>query len=566
VLRTLKLNDLWEIAFRLTKGRYPEYELRHQNARVPASQDITVGNMINANLEIFITPVEVSATTALNANRSTEELCLVKVYGSSYDDTVVSYWEPRTTMKSLASAVFRYYRQKFTMRPSSNVEKLFTFWTKLYHTGDNHRSGTTVDAHWRPISQYFNRGYCTGTLATESCVDNEDPDERDAPINANQPLVFKLRLGGPPRCQKTQNNSLSRLDVLKQMFDAYINRLLAYNLQTHIGLVTFSTKASVSQKITHAVENFRHKLNNMAASGDTAIWDSIALALDQLQQYAKQYPNAKLRIICISDGEDNKSKTTAVNIASQLLRGNIVVDSFCLGNTQNTELKTLSYLSGGYTFEPKTLEEAMAICEMEPVLSVLERPDYNSDADTDMNSDEPGPNHYRRQFRMSPNLYTFREASWEVDVERVTPDSCPERKQHPELEYSFVELGRFAKQVSQNRTDSNLRQSRIHTEIRNSGANPHSHYDIYLCESNMGLWKVVMQGMSMTRVSQSMRLVAGMLISFRSAREYLQWWHVPSVHQDGRRLYVTPMYELNVRHKLTSYTDLKTQCRHRRHA
>jgi hypothetical protein len=56
--------------------------------------------MINADLEVFITPVEVSATTASNANRSTEELCLVKVYGSSYDETVVSYWEPRTTTKS----------------------------------------------------------------------------------------------------------------------------------------------------------------------------------------------------------------------------------------------------------------------------------------------------------------------------------------------------------------------------------------------------------------------------------------------------------------------------------
>jgi hypothetical protein len=209
------------------------------------------------------------ATTASNANRSTEELCIVKVYGSSYDEIVVSCWEPRTTTKSLASAVFRYYRQKFTTRPSTSVEKLFTFWTRIWYTGDNHRTVTAVEAHWGPISQFFRRNYCTGTLATESCVDNEDPDQRDAPINANQPLVFKLRLGKPPSCQKKKNNSLSRLDVLKQMFDAYINRLLAYNFQTHIGLVTFSTKASVSQKITHAVENFRHKLNNMAATGDS---------------------------------------------------------------------------------------------------------------------------------------------------------------------------------------------------------------------------------------------------------------------------------------------------------
>jgi hypothetical protein len=35
--------------------------------------------------------------------------------------------------------------------------------------------------------------------------------------------------------------------------------------------------------------------------GDTAIWDSIALAQDQRQDYANQYPNARLRIICILD-------------------------------------------------------------------------------------------------------------------------------------------------------------------------------------------------------------------------------------------------------------------------
>jgi uncharacterized protein YegL len=330
------------------------------------------------------------------------------------------------------------------------VEKLFTFWTRLWYTGDNHRTGTAVEAHWGPISQFFRRNCCTGTLATESCIDNEDPDQRDAPINANQPLVFKLRLGKLPSCQKKKNNSLNRLDVLKRMFDAYINRLLAYNFQTHIGLVTFSTKASVSQKITHAVENFRHKLNNMAATGDTAIWDSIALAQDQLQQYAKQYTNAKLRIICISDGEENNSKNTPTDLAMRVSRNDIVVDSFCLGSARNTDLETLSYLSGGYTFEPKTLEEAMAICEMVPVLSVLERPnetsddsdDNDADGDSDMYSDDPGPNYYRRQFHMSPNLYTFREVSWEVEVVRVTPDSCPERKHT--LSWSTLSLSSVA--------------------------------------------------------------------------------------------------------------------------
>jgi glucan biosynthesis protein len=165
-------------------------------------------------------------TTSSTSDRVTEKLCLVKVYGSAYDDTIVSYWEPKTTTKSLASAVFKYYRQKFTVRPSTTLEDSFTFWTKLRNTGDNHRTGRVVEAHWEPMSRYFNREYATGTLKDEPCVDDEDTE-----VNANQPLVFKLRLGEPARCQKTQNNTLSRVDVLKQMFDAYINRLLAYNFR-----------------------------------------------------------------------------------------------------------------------------------------------------------------------------------------------------------------------------------------------------------------------------------------------------------------------------------------------
>jgi hypothetical protein len=35
-------------------------------------------------------------------------------------------------------------------------------------------------------------------------------------------------------------NPLTRLDVLKQMFEAFINRLIAYNYRTHIGKCTLN--------------------------------------------------------------------------------------------------------------------------------------------------------------------------------------------------------------------------------------------------------------------------------------------------------------------------------------
>ncbi|KAI0583268.1 VWA domain-containing protein [Pyrenophora tritici-repentis] len=346
----------------------------------------------------------------------------------------------------------------------------------------------------------FNREFCTGILDEEPCVHKV----QNAPINASQPLVFKLLLD-TLSTPSNETNHLTRLDVLKQMFDAYINRVLAYSFQPHIGLVTFNTKTQVAQKITNAVENSRHKLNNLAAYGDTAIWDSVALAQDQIQQHAKQYPNAKLRIICISDGEDNTSLNTVEDVAKRLTRCGIVVDSFCLGNTGNLRLQTLSSLTEGhscqqasqvsikslsirdqtilwdvssctvipmgYVFAPKTLDEAMAICELEPVLSLLERPPSISPARS---------RYHHNRFRQYPHssISTFSGATSEAQIQRVTPDSFPARREYPELQHIFVELGQFAKQVSRNRTNNNIWQTRMHIEIHNSSANPHPHYDI----------------------------------------------------------------------------------------
>ncbi|CBY00845.1 predicted protein [Plenodomus lingam JN3] len=151
---------------------------------------------------------------------------------------------------------------------------------------------------------------------------------------------------------------------------------------------------------------------------------------------------------------------------SRLIHSHIVVDSFILGNGEHGDLKTLSYLTGGLNFAPQTLEEALAICELEPVLSLLERPD-------------DVPDLLRKQQGTLPFI--------------VSPKTVPERKQISNLDGSLIELGRFAKSGTEQRADQNLRLNRIHNEIRNSGAREHPHYDIYIGEANMGLWKVVIQ-------------------------------------------------------------------------
>jgi hypothetical protein len=124
----------------------------------------------------------------------------------------------------------------------------------------------------------------------------------------------------------------------------------------------------------------------------------------------------------------------------------------------------------------------MSICEMEPVLSLWERPAAKLPVFSSA--------------RLFPtDLSRFQKGKKYVKVDLATRDQFPQRKEHPQLAESFVELGHFARRASsQFRSDSNQRLSRIHSEMRNCGARSHPYYDIYICESNFGLWKVVMEG------------------------------------------------------------------------
>lgn len=97
--------------------------------------------------------------------------------------------------------------------------------------------------------------------------------------------------------------------------------------------------------ISHVVENFRRSVSTMTNDGDTALWDALALGMDQVNEYGRRYPQAKKRIICISDGLDNNSMSnTAADVCWRLHQANIVVDSVMLGSNGNGDLRTLSYL------------------------------------------------------------------------------------------------------------------------------------------------------------------------------------------------------------------------------
>lgn len=97
----------------------------------------------------------------------------------------------------------------------------------------------------------------------------------------------------------------------------------------------------------------------------------------------------------------------------------------------------------------------------------------------------------------SPNAAgRFYSATAYADVEPLTKDVFPKRKEHPHLQDSFVELVPGSRRGFDpaNRVGSNLRTSQLLGEIQSIAANPHPHIDVYVSEQDMSFWKIVMLG------------------------------------------------------------------------
>ena len=97
-----------------------------------------------------------------------------------------------------------------------------------------------------------------------------------------------------------------------------------------------------------------------------------------------------------------------------------MLDSFCIGKTDDVELRAVSFPTGGYNFSPQKLEQILSICEMEPVLSQLER--------------KMDP------FEYGPSSVSFETAKVLAKPDLATVDVIPQRKEHPNMKDVFVQI------------------------------------------------------------------------------------------------------------------------------
>lgn len=495
IARTTTSRDLYRLVYRGLKAKFEAFQLSlHGFGTLTPNTHVTVSSMglkdsdhITIQIPEDTDPLRIASRgSARTMQGVTPEMCLVKVFTHfPHEKETFAFWVPRDTTDSLASVTWKYWRHR------SLTERHLELGPAQVHTNVREFGDGWILPERRnstgKLAAFLTPDRCTGRLEAE------DLFSKNASTLASNSSHKVLKILVANTYKEGHDYRLKRLDVLKQMFEALINRMLAYNYKNHVGLVAFSSHAKVVMPISHVLENFRRATNELKCGGDTALWDALALAGDQIEQYAPRFPSAKKRIVVISDGMDNKSTTnTSHSIASNFLRKGISVDSVSIGNEDNTDLRTLSYLLGSYRFHPTSLTNALAICEMEPFLSLSQRPQITLPL---------------QNLTHSSHVYTqFNTSRRHATATLVTDDTVPPIREHPNMGDDFVQLTALASNgnftgtaVTATRDNatgrSRLRVPRLMNEIRAIAARGgHTKYDIYISTTDLSFWKIVMEG------------------------------------------------------------------------
>ena len=137
----------------------------------------------------------------------------------------------------------------------------------------------------------------------------------------------------------------------------------------------------------------------------------------------------RLRLICISDGDDNGSDISPLEAAIALQNSGVVLDSICIGGAQLQKLPATSKASGGYVFRPQNLHDALKLCELETMLSSGERPSMPRGR---------GPI-LTREGRWGASQHRISDLAQYANIHRFPLDECsdnvvPPRRANPSLD------------------------------------------------------------------------------------------------------------------------------------
>ena len=140
------------------------------------------------------------------------------------------------------------------------------------------------------------------------------------------------------------------------------------NPQDQMFVVNFNEKVSFglpgNTAFTDQPAQLQVALSRIAADGETALYDAIAVALEHL----KQGDRDKKVLIVVSDGGDNASKHKLPEIMAMAGQPGVIIYTIGIFDDQDADrnpgvLKRLARATGGEAFLPESLKDVTPVCE-----------------------------------------------------------------------------------------------------------------------------------------------------------------------------------------------------------
>ena len=165
----------------------------------------------------------------------------------------------------------------------------------------------------------------------------------------------------------------SRMDAVKQVFYAFRDRTESLGKGRHeIGLIQFDNEIEVMLGLTSSLGLFEEIVDNITHRGPTAIYSAILESCKMLRPVFEKSPRTDLRILVLTDGQNNSGLDPHTALA-EVNKIGAVVDAIIVGDTPDENLRRIVTATEGSCFQINSLSEGFELMESEAVVSLRAR-------------------------------------------------------------------------------------------------------------------------------------------------------------------------------------------------
>ncbi|XP_031720975.1 uncharacterized protein LOC116393107 isoform X2 [Anarrhichthys ocellatus] len=385
-----------------------------------------------------------------------------------------------------------------------NMEKTFGSMMEELKSPDNRHLNVTPPLHLKELGQCGSRLVllsedniaiclsqekgCPGMIRVHDCLDGKDKavdvnvlaartgDHRDDRtfVTTRTPKEAILVLIDTSSSMEEEcyvGSGIKKIHAVKELFDNFATRTMAYDFYHVIGLVKFDSLVKVLHTFTENLEKFKEHIRNIEASGCTLLYDALRRGASELEKVQTRFPDCRLRIMCLTDGNDSGSSIEPHAVTVKLLKSNIIVDSILLGNVDDNMLHGISNATGGCCFKPQTTKEGLKLFEIETVLSVEQR---------------------KLKENLDPS--SISQSSLSSIFKTHGYDECPETSMPSQINNKVTATASALKKKIRESGGWYLEDKRVLEELKSLHCNPHPFFRVFPSESDFTFWRILMQG------------------------------------------------------------------------